>query len=379
MPRIKLIQTKDDLAPEHAALFDELAALRGRVSGPSSVMLHSPGLAKPWNDISEYLHRASIVEPEHAELAVLCAARHYDCDYIWNAHLPNARKAGVSETAIDAVRLRGSVDGLPAAEVAIVTFARQLLHDDRVDDEVFAPLLAAHGDRWMLELSLWIGRYSALAGLLNAFEVAPAAGAEALPVLPPPSRRSPVRWPHEKQRIDGITTREGMPEADRRTFDNLAEGRGYVRGPFALLMHVPPLCDAIFDVSNYLRFEGALTPRLRELAVIATALEMNSPYVWAAHAPPARAAGVPDETVAVIRDRSALDALSAEDRDIVEYVRQLLQAHRVEQTLFDRLTADHGTKWLVELTALIGHYVLTCYMLSAVEVSPAPDAERLPL
>ena len=70
MARVKLIVNKEDVAPEHAGLFDELAALRGRISGPSTVVLHSPGLARPWNQLSEYLHRDSIVEPRHAELAV---------------------------------------------------------------------------------------------------------------------------------------------------------------------------------------------------------------------------------------------------------------------------------------------------------------------
>ena len=66
MARVKLIVNKDDVAPEHHALFDTLAALRGRISGPSTIVLHSPGLARPWNEMSEFLHRQSIVEPEHA-------------------------------------------------------------------------------------------------------------------------------------------------------------------------------------------------------------------------------------------------------------------------------------------------------------------------
>ena len=37
MARVKLIVDKEDVAPEHHALFDALAALRGRISGPSTV------------------------------------------------------------------------------------------------------------------------------------------------------------------------------------------------------------------------------------------------------------------------------------------------------------------------------------------------------
>src|SRR6185503_6428895 len=91
MARVKLIQNKEDVAPEHYAIFDELAALRGRISGPSTVVLHSPGLARPWNEISEYLHGQSVVAAADAELAVCVAAREQDCGYIWNAHTGAAR------------------------------------------------------------------------------------------------------------------------------------------------------------------------------------------------------------------------------------------------------------------------------------------------
>ena len=51
----------------------------------------------------------------------------------------------------------------------------------------------------------------------------------------------------------------------------------------------------------------------------------------------------------------------------------------VTQALFDRLCARHGIPWLVELTALIGHYGMVTAQLNAFEVAPRADAERLPL
>jgi len=36
-------------------------------------------------------------------------------------------------------------------------------------------------------------------------------------------------------------------------------------------------------------------------------------------------------------------------------------------------------RWLVELTALLGHYGIVSGILNAFEVAPAPDAEPLPL
>ena len=75
-----------------------------------------------------------------------------------------------------------------------------------------------------------------------------------------------------------------------------------------------------------------------ELATIATAREKDCPYIWAAHAPAARREGIADATIFAIRDRSSLDGLAAEERDIVEYARQILTNHRVAQDQFNRLT-----------------------------------------
>jgi 4-carboxymuconolactone decarboxylase len=182
MPRVKLIVNKDDIAPEHHALFDTLAALRGRISGPSTVVLHSPGLARPWNEISEYLHRDSIVEPQHAELAVCATAREKDCGYVWNAHVPLARKAGVAATTIDVVRDRKPVEGLPAPERAVILYVRQLLQTNAVAQPLFDRLRDQHGVPWLVELTCLIGHYGIVAGMLNAFEVAPKPDAEPLPL-----------------------------------------------------------------------------------------------------------------------------------------------------------------------------------------------------
>ncbi len=385
MARVKLIQDKEDMAPEHGALFTELAALRGRISGPSTIMLHSPTLARPWNEVGEYLHRQSIVAPQHAELAVSVAAREYDCAYVWAAHVPQARKAGVSEATFSAVAHGGDLDGLPPEEAAIVNYTRQLLRDNRIDSAVFDALLAAHGARWLVELTAWIGRYSALSFVLNTFEVLPAAGKEPLPELPPaaPAPRKNAREPLGSPRVALLGSRAQVTQIDpaaHAIFDTIAEGRKSVRGPFAVLLHSPPLCQTVFDVSNCLRFTSLLPARTRELVTIVTAREHDCPYVWASHAAAARRAGVPDTTIALIRDRGDSTTLArgeTDETDVIDFTRQVLRSHRVTQTLFDRLRDAHGVPWLVDLTALIGHYRVITATLNTFEVAPATGTEQL--
>jgi 4-carboxymuconolactone decarboxylase len=381
MARVTQVLNKEDVAPEHHAVFDELASLRGRISGPSSIVMHSPGLAHYWNAISEFLHTKSIVEAPDAELAVCTTAREWDCRYVWAAHVPAARAAGVSEDAIKAVTNLQDVDALSDEEATVVRFTRQLLRERRVEGAVFDTLLQAHGPRWMLELASWIGRYSALTGFLQGFEVWPAPEAEQLPAIengqgqPSGAIRAPLGSP----RISPITGRDEVDEADRGIFDAVAEGRGNVRGPFALLMHSPTLCQAVLDLSNYLREDNFISARTRELTVIATARERDCPYVWAAHAPAARKEGVPDAVVEAVRDRGELASMDAGDAAIIAYVRQIMRTHRVEQSVFDRMLAAHSLQGLVELTAVMGHYVFVTTVLNAFEMAPAEGAEALPL
>jgi 4-carboxymuconolactone decarboxylase len=381
MARVKLIQDRTDVAPEHYALFDELAALRGRISGPSTVVLHSPGLARPWNEISEYLHRDSIVAPADAELAVSATAREKDCPYVWNAHVPAARKAGVSEATITAVRERRPLEGLPASEALVVRYVQQLVQGNRVESGVFEALLAAHDPKWMVELTVWIGRYAALAGILNGFEVTAANPVETLPVdgTPPPRPSTgPVRAPSASPRVPPVTGPEQLAEADRPVFAALVDrtGGGIAR-PF--MAYSPQLAQRVFDVSDWLRTDCEIAPALRELAALAVAREKDAPAVWASHVDLARRHGASEAAIAAVRDRAPVDALSVDERDVIDYVRQQLRTHHVTQDLFDRLRDRHGVRWLVELTCLVGHYGVVCSVVNAFELAPPPGADPLTL
>jgi alkylhydroperoxidase family enzyme len=93
-----------------------------------------------------------------------------------------ARKAGTREEAIAVVRDRKDAGGLAPDERAIVTYVRQLLRTNRVEQAVFDALKDRYGVPWIVELTGIIGHYGMITGLLNAFEMLPAPDAEQLPV-----------------------------------------------------------------------------------------------------------------------------------------------------------------------------------------------------
>jgi 4-carboxymuconolactone decarboxylase len=182
MPRVTPITSKDQVAPEHQRVFDAVAEGRGSVRGPFSILMHSPPLCERVLNQGTYLRFESAVKPKEGELAVIATAREKDCPYVWAAHVTLARKAGVREEAITAVRDRKDASGLEPNERAIVTYVRQLLRTNRVEQSVFETLQGRYGVPWVVELTGIIGHYGLVAGVLNAFEVKAAPDAEQLPV-----------------------------------------------------------------------------------------------------------------------------------------------------------------------------------------------------
>src|SRR3989454_8781537 len=182
MPRVTPITTKEQVASEHRPIFDAVAEGRGSVRGPFSIMMFSPEMCSRVLNTSNFLRFQSSVKPKEGELAIIATAREKDCPFVWAAHVTLARKAGTREEAISVVRDRKDVSGLAPDERAIVSYVRQLLRTNRVEQAVFDALKDRYRVPWVVELTRVIGHYGMITGLLNAFEMAPPADAEQLPV-----------------------------------------------------------------------------------------------------------------------------------------------------------------------------------------------------
>jgi 4-carboxymuconolactone decarboxylase len=178
-------------------------------------------------------------------------------------------------------------------------------------------------------------------------------------------------------RVPVIEGKTDVPAAHHDVVDAITRSRGRISGPFSILLHSPDLAGRAAHLGAYVRFESALTPVQRELAILATARALDCAYEWAYHAPEARKAGVTAETVAAIRERRGPSALDTEAAEIVEYARQVLTAHHVDENTFAALRARLGVQGIVELTATVGYYAMLACTLNAFEVTPEPGTETL--
>src|SRR5205814_5888968 len=93
--------------------------------------------------------------------------------------------------------------------------------------------------------------------------------------------------------------------------------------------HCPELAGRLAHLGAFVRFEGSLDMRVRVLAAMTVARELEALYVWGAQTGGARKLGVPEATITAIRENHSR-GIPPEDAQIVEFTRQLIRKHRVE-------------------------------------------------
>jgi 4-carboxymuconolactone decarboxylase len=181
MARLTPITGKSQVPAEHHGIVDAVVKSRGAVQGPFTMLLHCPPLAKHFVDIGGYIRFEGKLDHRVRVLAAMTVAREFDAVYIWGAQTGQARRQGVPESTITAIREKHS-RGLPPEDAQIVDFTRDLIRKHRVDSATVKALQERFGDEQLVELTGTIGYYSMLAMTANACELEAAPGAEVLQV-----------------------------------------------------------------------------------------------------------------------------------------------------------------------------------------------------
>ena len=181
MPRLAPVTGKSDVPAEHHKVVDAVVEVFGGVRGPFSMLLHSPKLAERVLGLVKFFRDESVVEGRLRSVAILAAVREREAAYVWAAQVGAARRAGVREEVIDLLRAKGDPASLPAEEREIVTYTRQLMRTNRVDQAAFDALNKRHGAQWLVELTAAANYFALLSGVVNAFEVAAPADGDKLP------------------------------------------------------------------------------------------------------------------------------------------------------------------------------------------------------
>jgi 4-carboxymuconolactone decarboxylase len=177
-------------------------------------------------------------------------------------------------------------------------------------------------------------------------------------------------------RLPPITNKDQVPEEHHPIVDAIAQSRGAIQGPFTMFLHCPELAGRVAHLGAFVRFKGSLDMRARVIAAMTVAREFEAVYVWGAQTCGARRQGVPEATITAIRENHSRGT-SPEDAEIVDFTRQLLRKHRVDEATAASLRRRFGDQGFIELTGAVGYYSMLAMTVNACELEAAPNAELL--
>ena len=162
--------------------------------------------------------------------------------------------------------------------------------------------------------------------------------------------------------------RDQLKPEDQKFYDAIADSRGGVRGPYGVLLHSPDLGARVAHTGSYVRYNLDLPEALRETIILATAREIKSQYEFYAHARLARQGGLSENTIQAIAHGTAPQGLAGDEERLVRYVPELLRNHKISDATFNAVRDRFGMQKTLEITALVGHYLLVGQILAAFEV-----------
>jgi 4-carboxymuconolactone decarboxylase len=161
----------EDYTPAQKELSDRITARRGGTRGPFLVWLRSPGLCERVESLGAYCRFESNLPEKLRELSLLIAARHFDAQYSWNAHVDKAVAAGIAPEAIAALARKERPEFGAGDEQVFFDFCWELLSEHFVSDDTFTAALEHFGDAGLVDTIGCLGNFTMLSMLLNTFQV----------------------------------------------------------------------------------------------------------------------------------------------------------------------------------------------------------------
>jgi 4-carboxymuconolactone decarboxylase len=181
MARVRVLKSPDELTGDARRIAEKIVDTRKSLEGPFSVWMHAPEWAERVAHLGTMVRWEGTLDLRIRTLAALVVGRHFQAQYVWGIQGVIGAERDVPRATIDAIREDRS-DGIPAADLQIIDFTRQLLRKNRIDGELANAVMARLGADQYVQLTTCIGYYAMLAMTVNAVELEPNPKHEALEV-----------------------------------------------------------------------------------------------------------------------------------------------------------------------------------------------------
>ena len=162
-----------------------------------------------------------------------------------------------------------------------------------------------------------------------------------------------------------------MTEAQKKAAAEFEAARGALSGPWAVILRSPEMINRARGLSDYLRFNSSLPPRLSEFVILITAREWTQQYEWNAHHPLAVKGGLNPEIAKAVADGRRPEKMADDEAALYDFCIELHRHRSVSDATYARALATFGEQGLVDAIGLSGWYTLVAMVLNTAR-TPLP-------
>jgi 4-carboxymuconolactone decarboxylase len=184
-----------------------------------------------------------------------------------------------------------------------------------------------------------------------------------LPLLEPSALSAAQKETYER------LNRTWVPWANDIPFQSKLED-GRLIGPFNPILFSPVISSSFLELQETEQKNTSLSPRVREVVILAVGAVWKSNYELYAHSAAARKAGISEDAIRILTTGGLPDELSDQEKIAQRYARQLSTERHVDAALYSAAEHAFGQRGLVEITYLTGIYHIVCGLLNAFEIPP---------
>jgi len=159
--------------------------------------------------------------------------------------------------------------------------------------------------------------------------------------------------------------------ADKNGFRGMTDD-GKLIGPFNPYLYSTGITPGFLQWMQADSQHTTLDKQTHEVVILTVGAIWKSPYEMYAHSAVARTVGVPEAVIdGLCRGETPAD-LTPGQLLAHKFARQLTREYKVDEDLYREAEKHFGSETLVDLTYLVGLYLLTCALLNAFQI-PKPD------
>ena len=148
--------------------------------------------------------------------------------------------------------------------------------------------------------------------------------------------------------------------------------------PFKVYFASPEFGLNAIQMSNYLRWGTGMDARLSELAIIISARNWGSGYIWHAHYPLAVKGGLDPKIGAAIAAGQRPTGMKEDEEIIYNLLTEIYRDHDISEATYARAKAKFGEKGIADIQGLAAYYGVTAMaLITAKATFPAGDEPKL--